>query len=59
MIWDHPINDSLWINTLTLLLIAFMWVAFMSVVIIASCALGRGLRWAVDAINAWYVRHPV
>lgn len=59
MVWDYPINDSLWINTLTVLLIGFGWLTFLSVVAVASIATGRGLRELVDTINDWYQRHPV
>lgn len=59
MVWDYPINDSLWINALTMLLIGSMWVAFLSVVAIASIATGRALRWLADQIVAWDARHAI
>lgn len=59
MVWDHPINDSLWINALTLLLIGCLWLIALSVVAVTALALGRGLRAIAEKINDWYERHPV
>lgn len=59
MVWDYPINDTHWINLLTTLVILSVWVVVMSVIVMTSVALGRGLRYVVDQIVAWDARHAI